>query len=137
MVWLQTKCKLLESIFGSKWYILKESRKGKFDVKSDEGIFLGYSTKRKAYKCLNSNTNKVVESVNVKIDEFVERRDTACKEEPKDYSTFIYVDDDASNTQNEQENQVAISQQIGNDVVQQIVEKKRVGAKQYIEDVKS
>ena len=28
-------------VFGSKCYILKESRKGKFDVKSDEGIFIG------------------------------------------------------------------------------------------------
>ena len=27
-------------VFGSKYYILKESRKGKFDVKGDEGIFL-------------------------------------------------------------------------------------------------
>ena len=34
----------------------------KLDANSDEGILLGYSTKRKAYKCLNSNTNKVVES---------------------------------------------------------------------------
>ena len=36
----------------------------KLDAKSDEGIFLGYSTKRKGYKCLNSNTKKVVESEN-------------------------------------------------------------------------
>ena len=30
-------------VFGNKCYILKESIKGKFDVKGDEGIFLGYS----------------------------------------------------------------------------------------------
>ena len=30
-------------VFGSKCYIFKESRKGKFDVKGDEGIFLGCS----------------------------------------------------------------------------------------------
>ena len=35
-------------VFGSKCYILKESRKGKFDVKGDEGIFLGYSCRSKA-----------------------------------------------------------------------------------------
>ena len=34
-------------LFGSKCYILKDSRKGNFDVKGDEGIFLGYSKKRK------------------------------------------------------------------------------------------
>ena len=28
-------------VFCRKWNILKESRKGKFDVKGDEGIFLG------------------------------------------------------------------------------------------------
>ena len=55
-------------VFGCKCYILKESRKGKFDVKSDEGIFIGYSNKRKAYKCLNLSTHKVIESARVKID---------------------------------------------------------------------
>ena len=56
-------------IFGCKFYILKESINGKFDAKSEEGIFLGYSTRSKAYKCLNINTNKVVESENVKFDD--------------------------------------------------------------------
>ena len=40
--------------------------------KSEEGIFLGYSTRSKAYKCLNTNTNKVVESANLKFDEYIE-----------------------------------------------------------------
>ena len=48
-------------VFGRKCYILKDNRNEKIDAKSDEGIFLGYSTKIKAYKCLNSNTKKVVE----------------------------------------------------------------------------
>ena len=59
-------------MFDCKCYILKESRNGKFDAKSDEGIFLGYSTRSKAYKCLNANTKKVVESANVNFDEHVE-----------------------------------------------------------------
>ena len=53
-------------------YILKESRKGKFDVKSDEGIFLGYSSRSKTYMCLNLSTHKIIESAHVRIDEFVE-----------------------------------------------------------------
>lgn len=57
-------------VFGRKCYILKDNRNGKLDSKSDEGIFLGYSTKRKTYKCLNSKTNKVMESENVKVDEY-------------------------------------------------------------------
>ena len=49
-------------VFGSKCYILKEYRKGKFDVKGDEGIFLGYSCRSKAYKCLNLTSHKIIES---------------------------------------------------------------------------
>ena len=60
-------------VFGSKCYILKESRKGKFDVKSDEGIFLGYSWKSKAYRCLNFSTHKIIESAHVRIYEFVKK----------------------------------------------------------------
>ena len=56
-------------VFGCKCYILKEFRNRKFDAKSDEGIFLAYSSRSKAYKCLNANTNKVVESANVNVDE--------------------------------------------------------------------
>ena len=71
-------------VFGSKCYILKESRKGKFDVKSDEGIFLGYSSKSKAYRCLNLSTYKVIESAHVKVDEFVEEIAKESKKEPED-----------------------------------------------------
>ena len=105
-------------IFRRKCYIFKDNWIGKFDGKSDEGIFLGYSTKSKAYKCLNSNTKKVVESENVEVDEFAERSNITCKEETKDYSTFIYVDDGSPNAPNEQVNKATISQQIGNDEVQ-------------------
>ena len=43
-------------VFGRKCQILKDVRNGKLDAKSEEGIFLGYSTRSKAYKCLNTNT---------------------------------------------------------------------------------
>ena len=56
-------------VFGCKCYILKESRNGKLDAKSDEGIFLGQSTRSKAYNCLNTNTKKIVESENINFDE--------------------------------------------------------------------
>ena len=59
-------------MFGCKCYILESSRNGKFDAKSDEGIFLGYSTRIKAYKCLNANTINIVESENVNFDEHEE-----------------------------------------------------------------
>jgi len=39
------------------------------DPKSDEGIFLGYSTNSRAYKVFNSRTKVVMESINVVIDD--------------------------------------------------------------------
>ena len=57
---------------------------GKFDAKGDERIFLGYSSKRKAYKCLNLSTHKVIESAHVKINEFTEKTTEESKKEPKD-----------------------------------------------------
>ena len=61
-------------IFERKCYILKDERQGKLDAKGEKGILLGYSTRRKAYKCLNLNTNKVVESFNVKVDEYSKQK---------------------------------------------------------------
>ena len=77
-------------IFRCKCYILKESRDGKFDAKSEEGIFLGYSTRRKAYKCLNINTNKVVESANVKFDELAKVQNVENTKKIEEYKTFVY-----------------------------------------------
>ena len=71
---------------------MKEYRKGKFDVKSDEGIFLGYSSKSKAYRCLNLSTHKVIESAHVKVDEFVEKTTNERNKEPEDYRRFIFID---------------------------------------------
>ena len=68
---------------------MKEARKGKFDAKSDEGIFLGHSNKSKSYKCLNLATHKVIESVHVKIDEFVERSEKQSSKEFEDYKKIL------------------------------------------------
>ena len=58
--------------------------------KSEEGIFLGYSTRSKAYKCLNINTNKVVESKNVKFDELVKVQNVENTKKIEEYKTFVY-----------------------------------------------
>jgi hypothetical protein len=42
---------------------------GKFDSQVDKGILVGYSRKRKAYKCFNLRLNKIVERINVTNDE--------------------------------------------------------------------
>nr|GEV29711.1 retrovirus-related Pol polyprotein from transposon TNT 1-94 [Tanacetum cinerariifolium] len=57
-------------VFGSKCFILNtKDYLTKFDPKSYEGIFLGYSQNSKAYIILNKHTRKVKESLNVTIDE--------------------------------------------------------------------
>jgi hypothetical protein len=56
--------------FGSICYILQDMENlGKFDPKSDEGIFLGYSTNNRAYRVYNTRTETVMESINVVIDD--------------------------------------------------------------------
>ena len=57
-------------VFGSRCYILNDRENlGKFDVKSDECIFLGYSTTNRAYN--NKRTKTVMESINVEIDDAI------------------------------------------------------------------
>ena len=59
-------------VFGSKCYILNDRENlGKFDAKSDEGIFLGYSTSSWAYKVYNNRTKTVMGSINMKIDDAI------------------------------------------------------------------
>jgi hypothetical protein len=57
-------------VFGSKFYIKREDgRMGKFESHVDRGVLVGYSSTRKSYKCYNLILNKVLESINVTIDE--------------------------------------------------------------------
>ncbi|GKB86546.1 retrovirus-related pol polyprotein from transposon TNT 1-94 [Tanacetum coccineum] len=57
-------------VFGSKCFILNtKDYLTKFDPKSTEGIFLGYSPNSKAYTILNKETMRVEESLNVRFDE--------------------------------------------------------------------
>ena len=59
-------------MFGSRCYILNDQENlEKFDTKSDEGIFLGYSTTSQAYRVFNKRTKMVMESINVEIDDSI------------------------------------------------------------------
>nr|GEY03108.1 retrovirus-related Pol polyprotein from transposon TNT 1-94 [Tanacetum cinerariifolium] len=71
-------------VFGSKCFNLNtKDYLIKFDPKSYEGIFLGYSQNIKDYFILNKHTRKVEESLNVRFDET-----------PPPYKTSLLVDDD-------------------------------------------
>ena len=58
-------------IFGCKCFVLNNGKDnlGKFDAKSDEGIFLGYSLHSKAYRVYNKRTMTIEESIHVAFDE--------------------------------------------------------------------
>ena len=54
-------------VFGSKCYSKRlDESLGKFDAKSDEGIFIGYDSEKKEYRCYNVRLHNIVESANVK-----------------------------------------------------------------------
>ena len=58
-------------VFGCKCFVHNNGKEclGKFDPRSDEAIFLGYSSQSKAYKVFNKRTLCVEESVHVLFDE--------------------------------------------------------------------
>ena len=58
-------------VFGCKCYILNNGKEGlgKFDAKSDKGIFLGYSLSSHAYRVYNKKLMTVEESIYVVFDE--------------------------------------------------------------------
>jgi hypothetical protein len=57
-------------VFGRKCYIKREDgRMGKFDSHVEKGVLVGYSSTSKAYKCYNMRLKKVVQIINVTIDE--------------------------------------------------------------------
>ena len=76
-IWREKKPKVKYfRIFGSKCYILNDRENlEKFDAKSDEGIFVGYSTNSRAYKVYNKCTKTVMESINVVINDTISEKD--------------------------------------------------------------
>ena len=56
--------------FGSTCFILDDmEQRSKFDVKSNEDIFLRYSLNSQTYRVYNKRTNAIMESFNVVVDE--------------------------------------------------------------------
>ena len=85
-------------VFGSKCLILNDRENlGKFDAKSDEGIFLGYFVNRRAYRIYNKRTKMVIESINVVIDDAIPEK---IVEESGNASNLKKNDDDGNSSQN-------------------------------------
>ncbi|GJU18627.1 retrovirus-related pol polyprotein from transposon TNT 1-94 [Tanacetum coccineum] len=95
-------------VFGSKCFILNtKDYLTKFDPKSYEGVFLGYSQNSKAYIILNKHTRKVKESLNVTFDET-----------PPPSKTSPLVDDDLD----EEEAIKVTKKNLENDIVDETLE---------------
>jgi hypothetical protein len=59
-------------VFGSKCYINNNDENiGKYDDRTDEGILLGYSTNSRGYICYNKRLHKLVDCIDIKVDEEV------------------------------------------------------------------
>jgi hypothetical protein len=97
--------------FGRKCYIKREDGKmGKFDSRVDKGILVGYSSTRKAYKCYNLRLNKVVESINVTIDEI--GRPKSKEEENKSMEQLFEEEDEKEVEEEDEENTTKAEEQV-------------------------
>ena len=57
-------------MFGSTCYIKNNDENiDKYDDRADEGIFLGYATNSKGYRCYNKRLHKLVDCIDIKVDE--------------------------------------------------------------------
>jgi hypothetical protein len=56
-------------VFGCKCFILKKGKLDKFEARSSDGIFFGYGNHSRAYRVLNLETNKIMETCEVTFDE--------------------------------------------------------------------
>ena len=91
MVW-KTNLSQIFKVFGSNCYIKRNKDDlGKFDSRTDEGIFLGCSSTTKAYRCYNKRLHKIVESADVKVNDIKPRKgknldsiENTCDDEIKD-----------------------------------------------------
>jgi hypothetical protein len=68
-------------VFGIKCYIKNNDENlGKYDDRADEGIFLGYATNSKGYRCYNKRLHKMVDCIDVKVDEGIPAREVYSNE---------------------------------------------------------
>jgi hypothetical protein len=85
-------------VFGSKCYIKNnDDHLGKFDSRDDEGIFLVYEMKINGYICFKKIMHKLVDCIDVRIDE-----EAPVKDQQR-ISTKIDEKDDENNENNEQQ----------------------------------
>jgi hypothetical protein len=76
----------------------------------EKGILIAYSSKRKAYKCYNLRLNRVVESINITIDET--GRPESKKEENKSMEQLFEEEDEKEEEEEDEENPTEVEEQV-------------------------
>lgn len=99
---------------------------GKFEAREVEGIFLGYSSRRKGYKCYNKRLQKIIECIDVVIDE-------ACTDPKKVTSTKEDDDDEWFPTSNHNEIEEKISEATEEDTLDKEKAPSRYVEKNHLE----
>lgn len=56
-------------VFGCRCFVLKQGNLDKFESRSSDGVFLGYALHSHAYRVLNLETNRIMETCEVTFDE--------------------------------------------------------------------
>jgi uncharacterized protein YdaT len=77
-------------VFGSKCYIKNNDENlDKYDDRDDAGIFLGYATNSKGYRFYNKRLDKMVDCIDVKVDEGISAREMYSNESSTEGKTKI------------------------------------------------
>ena len=90
------KVKYFQCLVASALFSMIEKNLGKFDAKSDEGIFFGYSVNSQAYRVFNKRTKMVMESINAVIDDAIP---TMIVDESGDVTNLKKNNDDENSSQ--------------------------------------
>ena len=82
-------------VFGSKFYIENnDEHLGKSDERVDEGIFLGYATNGKGYRCYKKTLHKLVDCIDIKIDEGITIKDIQISSDEPNTEDTIEVEEE-------------------------------------------
>ncbi|XP_074319033.1 uncharacterized protein LOC141655949 [Silene latifolia] len=113
--------------FGSKCFVHNNGKNnlGKFDPRSDEGVFIGYSDHSKAYKVYNKRTLLIEESIHVIFDESsvlgqVQNMDDDDEDEDDEFEIglvrkdFVFTDEEAPSTELQQTQRLSPSKESSN-----------------------
>ena len=75
------------------YYILNDRKHlGKFDSKSNEGVFLGYSNNNRAYRVYNMRTQIVMKSANIIVDDHSDFSEFSKEESINSFTDEVVVE---------------------------------------------